>query len=231
MNFCYFTSFKHTTCSRITSTTFIQQPLTPEALYAQINDKTSPVANTDASNSVTDNLITTSVAGSLKENESDSSNDSLEQRPTDAVARTNGNNSDEASGYFTEERINTSAEDVSHLLPPVAMDYLSSSSSSQTDNNSCDDEGNLEPMCGLTHDPINDKANLKLKTPSVTEDQANELDNAIKPGESSLCIYVAIMIYFLSTVVHCNGLHVTLMKCLQKHCTTLNMLNILMILM
>ena len=117
--------------------------------------------------SVTGNFVSTTTAAVevTKENESDSSNDGLVQQPSKGLTRTNGNNSD---GYFTEEHINTSVEDVSTVLPPVAMDY--SSSSSQADSDICDSDSNLELKLGLTHEePIIDTAKMKLKASNVTE--------------------------------------------------------------
>ena len=161
----------------VTINAFIQQPLSPEALYAHMNDDNTSIA---ANNSdLVKGKTTTTAAGALKENESDTSNDDLEQHTSQGIARTNGNNSDEASGYFTEERVNTSVEDVSTLvLPPVTRDYLSSS---ETDSNS-----NLELKLGLIDEPpIMNTAKTKLKTLNVTETSVNRLDNAIKPSESS----------------------------------------------
>lgn len=142
------------------------------------DDNTSLVVNN--SNSVK-GKITTTATGALKENESDTSNDDLEQHTSQGIARTNGNNSDEASGYFTEERVNTSVEDVSTLvLPPLTRDYLSS----ETDSNSCDSDSNLELKLGLNDEPpIMNTAKTKLKTLNVTETPVNRSDNAIKPSE------------------------------------------------
>ena len=159
---------------------FFQQPLSPEVLHAHMNDdNTSLVVNN--SNSAVGKTATTAEA--LKENESDTSNDDLEQQTSQSIARikrTNGNNSDEASGYFTEERVNTSVEDVSTLvLPPITRDY---SSSSDTDSNS-NSNSNLELKLGLNDDPpITNTAKTKLKT---SEMLVNRSDNTIKPRESS----------------------------------------------
>lgn len=164
--------------------------MSPETLYAHINDNTSPVVTDSNSNSVTGNFVstattTTIAAEVVKGNESDSSNDGLEQQ---ATTRTNGNNSDDASGYFTEEHVNTSVEDVSTPLPPVAMGYSSSSSSSssQADVNSCDSDSNLELKLGLTDltdDPVIDTTKMKLKTSNVIEMQAKRSDNVINPSK------------------------------------------------
>ena len=141
------------------------------------DDNTSLVVNNSDS---VKGKITTTATGTLKENESDSSNDDLEQHTSQGMAR-NGNNSDEASGYFTEERVNTSVEDVSTLvLPPVTRNYLSS----ETDSNSCDSNSNLELKLGLNDDPpITNTVKTKLKTLNVSEIPVNRLDNAIKPSE------------------------------------------------
>ena len=128
---------------------------------------------------------TTHAAGTLKENESDSSNDSLARQATKGIASTNGNNSDEASGYFTEERVNTSVEDVSRLvIPPATVEYLTSSS--QTDSDICDSDSNLELKLGLIDDPAMNTGKIKLKTSTFAEiPENNRLDNAIKPSEST----------------------------------------------
>jgi len=140
----------------------------------------------------------TSETVTLKENESDTSNDGSEQQTTKSIVRTDNNNSDEASGYFTEECVNISDEDVSTLLPPVTMDHPPSqadndssyeSSSSRSSSNSSTE---LKPgMTHLTGDAIIDAARMKLKTSvvsSVAERQAIESDNTTKPSEYS-CSY------------------------------------------
>lgn len=143
--------------------------------------------------------IVTTATATLKENESDTSNDGSEQQTTKSIVRTSNNNSDEASGYFTEECVYTSAEDVSTLLLPVNMDYLSS----QADNDSSYDSSNstsnsnssaaLNPS--MTH-ITDDTARMKLKpsiVSSVGERQVVELDNTTKPCEFS-CNYNQITI-------------------------------------
>ena len=191
------------------------------------DDNTSLVVN--SSNSVK-GKVATIATGALKENESDTSNDDLEQDTSQGMTRTNGNNSDEASGYFTEERVNTSVEDVSTLvLSPVTRDYLSS----ETDSNSCDSNSNLELKLGLIDEPpMINAAKTKLKTSNVTETPVDRLDNAIEPSELCISLYHVVLpsAYFIC-VVHCNKPSTNLLKRLQKQCTTINMLNLLMILM
>ena len=156
--------------------------MSPEALYAHINDKTSPVVASSSNSSVTGDFVSTTTSTAMrveeviKEDESDSSNDGLVQLPSTGLTRTNGNNSD---GYFTEEHINTSVEDVSTVLPHVAMEYSSSSSSSKTDS---DSDSNLELKLNLTHDePVIDTSKMKLKALNITEMLPNRPTN---PSES-----------------------------------------------
>ena len=160
---------------------------------------------TDGGDSATRKFVTTvtnpttaSLAVvTLKENDSDTSNDDLGQQHTNKTTRTDGNNSDAASGYFTEERVNTSVEDVSTLLSPVAMDYSSSSSSSsQTDDNSCDSNISLELHLTNNH-PTVDTAKTKLKT----EKQPNRTDNTFKPSE---CLQVQYYVFFSMLFYVCS---------------------------
>ena len=150
----------------------------------------------DTSNSV-NTATTTTTTTALKESESDSSNDGPEQTAKTVV--NDVNNSDEASDYFTEERVNTSVEDVSTLLPPITRDY----SSLQADNNSCDSNSSssssssssLEIKLGLTiltDDPVTDAAKARPRSSVVlneSEKQTTELDN-VKPSEDHFQCFI-----------------------------------------
>ena len=161
--------------------------MSPEALYGHINDKTSPVVTSSSNSPVTGDFVSTTTATAMrveviKEDESDSSNDGLVQLPSKGLTRTNGNNSD---GYFTEEHINTSVEDVSTVLPHIAMEYSSSSSSSSKADS--DSDSNLELKLSLTHDePAIDTTKMKLKALNITEMLPNRPTN---PSESLIIKY------------------------------------------